>query len=83
MQSLTANFNMQTSSKLLCTQEETNYRYRCTNRVYFSYLNNDGNASICCWDIKSDAFYVHTIGSNTEVSGTPYIIKNCEIDIDA
>jgi hypothetical protein len=83
MQSQTANFNMLTSSKLLCTQEETNYRYQCTNRVYFSYLNNDGNTSFCCWDTKSDAFYVHIIGSNIDVPGTPYMIINCEIDIDA
>ena len=46
------------------------------NRVYFSYLNIDGNASFRCWDSKRDAFYVHTIGSNTpEVPGTPYMIK--------
>ena len=70
MQLLTTNFNMLTSSKLLCREEETNYRCRCTNRVYFSYLNNDGDASFCCWDTKIDAFYVHTIGSNVDVPGT-------------
>ena len=40
-------------------------------------------ASFPCWDAKSDAFYAHNIGSNKEVPGTSYIIKNSAIDIDA
>ena len=52
------------------------------SRVYFSYLSRM-EASFCFWDTESDAFYTHTIGSDKEVPGTPYIIKNCEIDIDA
>ena len=53
------------------------------SRLYFSYLMMV-EASFLCWDNKSDAFYApSTIGSNKEVPGTPYIIENCEIDIDA
>ena len=53
MQSLTANFNMLMSSNLLCTQEETNYRFQCTNHVYFSYFKNDGNASFVAGILKA------------------------------
>jgi len=76
--SLTANFKLLTSSNLCCNRKRptTGTGVRI-NRVYFSYLNNDGNASFCFWDTKSDAFYIHTIG------GTLYMIKKCEIDNDA
>ena len=40
-------------------------------------ISNDGKASFCCWDPKSDAFYIHTI------RGTLYMMINCEIEIDA
>ncbi len=85
MQLLTAsNINMLMSSKPTLYTGRDQLLLQCTNSVYFSYLNNNGNASFCCWDTKSDAFYyVHTIGSNTEVPGTPSMMKKCEIDIDA
>ena len=83
MQLLTANFNMLTSSKLLCTQEETNYQFQCTNHVYFSYFKNDGNASFVVGILKAMPSTFFTIGSNIDIPGTPYMIINCEIDIDA
>ena len=40
-------------------------------------------ASFHCWDTKSNALYAHTVATNTEVPGIPYVIIKFEIDIDA
>jgi hypothetical protein len=54
--SLTANFKLLTSSNLCCNRKRptTGTGVRI-NRVYFSYLNNYGNASFHCWDTKSES----------------------------